>query len=116
MVNLRSLSLLCNDPEEAAKLLAAAECGDLDAQYGIGLCYAEGRGVTQDEAMSFVWLTLAHEQGDNDALSLRNIVAATMSDEQFEQVDALLETQRKINAACRAVRPDATSIPKKHQH
>ncbi len=116
MTNLRSLSLLCNDPEDAARLLAAAESGDLDAQYGIGLCYAEGRGVTQDETKSFVWLTLAHEQGDNDALMLRNIVAASMSDEQFEQVDALLETQRKINAACISRKPDETSMPKNRYH
>lgn len=116
MTNLRSLSLLCNDPEEAAKILASAETGDLDAQYGIGLCYAEGRGVKQDEAKSFVWLTLAHEQGDEDALVLRNIVAATMSDEQFEQIDALLETQRKINAACLSTKPIETSIPNKRYH
>lgn len=116
MANLRSLSLFCNDPEEAAKILAAAESGDLDAQYGIGLCYAEGRGVKQDEAKSFVWLTLAHEQGDEDALVLRNIVAATMSDKQFEQIDALLETQRKINAACLNSKPNETSPPNKRYH
>lgn len=116
MTNLRSLSLFCNDPEEAAKLLTAAESGDLDAQYGIGLCYAEGRGVKQDEARSFVWLTLAHEQGDDDALMLRNIVAATMSDEQFEQVDALLETQRKIIAVYVSTNHNDTSIPRKRYH
>ncbi len=122
MANLRSLSLLRNDPDEAAQLLEAAEQGDLDAQYAMGLCYAEGRGVDQDEARSFVWLTLAHEQGDDDALVLRNIVAASMSDAQFEQIDVLLEAQRQKNLECQKkaeglhTEPKNTSRSKRRLH
>ena len=53
MVNLSVLSLLRNDPEVAAEMLAAAEKGDVDAQYGMGLIYAEGRGVVSDLVSSY---------------------------------------------------------------
>jgi uncharacterized protein len=53
MADLRSLVLLRYDPEAAAIILAQAEQNDVDAQYAMGLIYAEGRGVAQDEAMAF---------------------------------------------------------------
>ncbi len=90
MADLRSLILFCNDPDDAARLLRAAETGDVDAQYAAGLVYAEGRGVAQDEARSFYWLSRAIEQGDRDAQTLRRIVAMNMSDEQHEQAKAML--------------------------
>ena len=46
---------------EAARLIAAAERGDMDAQYAAGLVYAEGRGVPQDAVQSYYWLTRAVE-------------------------------------------------------
>ncbi len=91
MTTLRSLSLLRNDPEVAQKLLRDAECGDVDAQYEAGLIYAEGRGVEQNEALSYFWLTLAREQGDEDAGLLRMIIAVNMSDEDYACARLLLE-------------------------
>ena len=82
MANLADLVLLRNDPAVAAEFLRAAINGDVDAQYGMGLIYAEGRGVEQDEARAFYWLTRAIGQGDKDAALLRQIVAGRMTPEQ----------------------------------
>ena len=90
-VDISNLVLLRNDPEEAARLLEAAEQGDMDAQYAMGLIYAEGRGVEQDDALSFLWLTLASDNGDTDAITLRNIVAARMSDAEHRQALLLID-------------------------
>ena len=54
--------------EEAAKWLRkAAEQGDADAQYNLGVCYDNGRGVPQDYAEAVKWYRKAAEQGDADA-------------------------------------------------
>ena len=41
----------------------AAEQGNADAQYNLGLMYDNGRGVPQDYATAAKWYTLAAEQG-----------------------------------------------------
>lgn len=89
MANLSDLVLLRNSPAVAREFLQAAIRGDMDAQYGMGLIYAEGRGVRQDEASSFYWLSRAVEQGDRDAEVLRRIVAVSMTAEQFDEVERL---------------------------
>ena len=91
VAKLEDLILLRNDPAVAAEFLQAARAGDVDAQYGMGLIYAEGRGVAPNEAQAFFWLTLAHEQGDGDAEVLRRSVAYSMTDEQFDRARALLQ-------------------------
>ena len=83
MADLSGLNLMRNDPELAARLIAAAEAGDMDAQYAAGLVYAEGRGVELDLVQSYFWLTRAIGQGDADAERLRRYVAAQMSEEEF---------------------------------
>lgn len=94
MADIRNLVLLCNDPDEALRLLAEAEQGDPDAQYAMGLIYAEGRGLPQDEARAFMWLTLAAERGDEDALLLRHRVVMQMRDDQFDEAQRLLSQRR----------------------
>jgi TPR repeat protein len=81
---LRDLVLLRNDPDKVAEIREAALAGDVDAQYALGLVYAEGRGVPEDPAQAHYWLTLAVERGDRDAVLLRNIVGSRMSEEEFE--------------------------------
>ncbi len=85
VANLSGLGLYRNDPELAARLIAEAEAGDMDAQYAVGLIYAEGRGVEQDAVQSYFWLTRALSQGDADAQILRCRVAAQMSEAEFTQ-------------------------------
>ena len=104
MANLAALTLLLNDPEVAEEFLRAATQGDVDAQYGMGLIYAEGRGVEQDEAKSFYWLTCAVEQGDSGAEVLRKVVAAGMTEEQFVRARLLLKAGRPIQSRTRRER------------
>ncbi|MGB5304727.1 MAG: sel1 repeat family protein [Gammaproteobacteria bacterium] len=90
MANLADLVLLRNNPAVAEEFLQAAIKGDVDAQYGMGLIYAEGRGVKQDAAKSFYWLTRAIGQGDKDAALLRQHVAASMTPAQFARAELLI--------------------------
>ena len=48
-------------PQELADLRASAEAGDADAQLTIGLRYANGRGVPQDDAEAVAWFRKAAE-------------------------------------------------------
>ena len=88
MANLADLVLLRNDPAVAAEFLQAAINGDVDAQYGMGLICAEGRGVEQDEVRALYWLTRAIEQGDRDAVLLRQVVAVNMTPEQLAEAES----------------------------
>ena len=45
----------------------AAEQGDADAQFNLGVAYATGRGVPQDDAETVRWYRLAAEQGNASA-------------------------------------------------
>lgn len=44
-----------------------ADKGDAVAQYRLGLLYAEGKGVEQNDATAFVWMQRAAIQGNADA-------------------------------------------------
>ena len=48
----------------------AAELGDADAQYNLGVMYSEGHGVPQSNAEAKVWFEKAAEQGNEDAQSI----------------------------------------------
>ena len=86
---LKELILLRNDPDTVAVIREAALAGEVDAQYALGLVYAEGRGLPEDLAQAHYWLTRAVEQGDRDAVLLRNIVGARMSDAEHEAAKRL---------------------------
>ncbi|MBF0162705.1 MAG: SEL1-like repeat protein [Magnetococcales bacterium] len=59
------------DEQEARKRLKllkqAAQEGNRHAQYQLGICYWEGKGVFQNDAKAFHWLRKAAEQGDAQA-------------------------------------------------
>ncbi len=80
---LKDLVLLRNDPSKVGVIRDAAQRGEVDALYAMGLIYAEGRGVPIDLAQAHYWLSLAIEQGDTDADLLRNIVGSQMTDEEY---------------------------------
>ncbi len=99
MADLTGLNLLRNDPEAAARLIAEAEQGDVDAQYAAGLIYAEGRGVEIDLVQAYFWLTRAIEQGDGDAELLRRMVAMQMDDQKFDDARRLVELARQAEVS-----------------
>ncbi|HHX2522660.1 TPA: tetratricopeptide repeat protein, partial [Neisseria subflava] len=51
----------------------AAEQGNADAQVNLGLMYANGQGVRQDDAQAVQWYRQAAEQGDAQAQGLLGI-------------------------------------------
>ncbi|KAL1003447.1 sel1 repeat family protein, partial [Haemophilus influenzae] len=57
-----------SDYQTAFKLwLPLAEQGEADAQFSLGVMYAVGRGVKQDDFEAVKWYRKAAEQGDADA-------------------------------------------------
>ena len=57
-----------SDYQTAFKLwLPLAEQGDAKAQFNLGVMYADGRGVKQDDVEAVKWFRKAAEQGDADA-------------------------------------------------
>lgn len=86
---LPELILWRNDPEHAEQVREQAEIGNVHAQYALGLMYAEGRGVKQDEVQAYVWLTRAAEQGDEDAVTLRYVLLSQMNPAQIANADDL---------------------------
>jgi TPR repeat protein len=106
MADLTGLNLLRNDPVLAARLIAEAEQGDMDAQYAAGLIYAEGRGVAIDLVQSYFWLTRAMDQGDADAEKLRRYVAAQMDDAEFADARRLVRLVKGL--------PDSTGGAGRH--
>jgi len=88
---LSELILWRNNPEYADQVREKAEAGNMHAQYAMGLMYAEGRGVKQDEIQAYVWLSRAAEQGDQDATTLRYVLLSEMDAGQIAAAVRQLE-------------------------
>ena len=58
----QDLILWNNNSDTTNGIRKSAMQGDMDAQYALGLCYAERRGVTQDLVNAYLWLSLAFAQ------------------------------------------------------
>ena len=58
-----------NEAVSAQKLMKAADEGDAAAQYELGLCYLDGKGVALDSLECFNWINKAAAQGYTDALN-----------------------------------------------
>ncbi len=56
----------------------AGEFGVRDSQFNLGILYARGLGVPQDLGQSWLWFSLAAQQGDADSGHKRDDVAAKM--------------------------------------
>ena len=74
---------------EIDALRVRAEAGDVVAQYNLGVMYANGRGVPQDDAEAHMWTNLAAsrmtgELRDSSVKNL-NIIAAKMTAEQVAE-------------------------------
>ena len=52
----------------AANFLAAAEKGNDEAQYYLGICYYEGKGVQKDLTKAIQWLRKSADKGNADAM------------------------------------------------
>jgi len=63
----------------------AATQGDASAQFNLGVMYANGDGVPQDDVKAYLWFNLVAVLGDADGIKNRDTVANEMSQEQMAQ-------------------------------
>jgi TPR repeat protein len=85
-------------PEAVKWFRRAADQGDPDAQYNLGLMYEKGRGVSQDDAEALEWYRRAEDQGNAAAVQWPRSNSCWMQYERPRPVDpenARLSKQRK---------------------
>jgi TPR repeat protein len=58
---------VCLFSQTARDYRVAAEKGDKDAQFNLGICYADGIGITKDLTQAVYWYSKSAEQGNSDA-------------------------------------------------
>jgi hypothetical protein len=75
----------------AMETFEEAEAGPAspDALYQLGLMYALGRGVAQDNVTAHKWFNLAATQGDARARAERELIAAEMSRDEVVEAQKL---------------------------
>jgi hypothetical protein len=73
--------------EARAWYLEAAEQGDAQAQYNLGVIYGKGQGVEIDYVEAGMWLTLAGESGHEGAAALVETLRPLLSDDQLGALD-----------------------------
>jgi len=66
-----------------------AEAGDSSAQYYVGQMLYQGRGITRNLKMAYVWLTLASEAGMDMASDLLPDVKEELSEAQISEANML---------------------------
>jgi localization factor PodJL len=100
----------------------AAERGLRDSQYNLGVIYARGMGASQNLAESFLWFSLAANQGDVDAAKKRDDVASRLDQQTLVAARLAVQTwtakpsDESVNAP--RVKPEwqnAAVAPKKKQ-
>jgi TPR repeat protein len=72
----------------------AADQGVGEAQFGLGLLYARGQGVPQDDVQAYMWFELSAAQGDQAAVSNRDATAQRMTPEQIAEAQKLAHDWR----------------------
>lgn len=78
-----------HDYAEAARWFGlAAEQGVASAQYNLGLMYSNGHGVEQDFESAHIWFNIASANGDTEAGTLRDDLAAQVSPDQIAKAQA----------------------------
>ena len=79
----------------------AAEQGFANAQSNLGLMYAYGQGVIQDNVYAHMWWNIAASSGHKSAVKGRDIVAKKMNPSQLEIAqDLVRECVRKKYKDC----------------
>ena len=56
-------SVTIGQTKYSQELVNKAEAGNAEAQFNLGSCYADGYGISQDDAKAVYWFTKAAEQG-----------------------------------------------------
>ena len=82
---------------EFLKCTIAAEQGVAPAQYNLGLMYALGNGVLQDNVYAHMWFNIAASQGDEIAAIFRDQVAGEMTPADISAAQTLARECVKKN-------------------
>ena len=78
------------DQAEAAKWFRkAADQGNANAQYDLGIAYFKGLGVPQDYAIAYMWLNLGAAGGNKDAAKFRDALISNMTPAQIAEAQRL---------------------------
>ena len=63
----------------------AANQGDIEAQFNLGVYLTSGKGCDVDIVQAHMWFTLAARKGDSDSISNRDILVKRLNPEQVKQ-------------------------------
>ena len=75
---------------------SAAEEGEVQAQFDLGLMYANGLGLPQDLIQAYRWISLSSTAGNAAASDLQKQLAQQMTPEQIAEAERLVrEWQEK---------------------
>ena len=79
----------------------AAEQGNADAQYNLGVMYGLGNGVIQDSVYAHMWANLAASNGSKKGGEMRDFTAERMTPAQVAEAQRLArECVRKKYKGC----------------
>ncbi len=76
-----------------------AEEGGAEAQFNLGLLYANGQGVPQDFVLAHKWLNLAAMSGNRSAKDIRREVSMDMSAGEIAEAQKLAREWRSLREA-----------------
>jgi TPR repeat protein len=71
------------------EMRAAAEQGDADAQENLGVTYANGEGVPQNDVRAHMWSNLSASTGNAHAKEFLKILVKRMTREQIAEAQRL---------------------------
>jgi TPR repeat protein len=63
----------------------AAKQGLVDAQYNLGVMYANGSGTPKNKVLAYVWWNIAAAQGSKNAANNRNLIEKDMAPNQIAE-------------------------------
>ncbi len=91
------------EPDTASleALRAAAEQGQADAQYELGILYEFGYHFPDHKLMAYAWYTRAAAQGNAAAAKRRDLLQAELGPARAEQAHKLIKTPPVADAATR---------------
>ena len=69
--------------KEFRLLKGLAEQGDADAQFNLGIMYANGEGVPKDYVQAYAWMSIAATQGNANAQKGKGTLKKEMTREQI---------------------------------
>jgi TPR repeat protein len=67
----------------------AAEQGNADAQYNLGVLFSKGQGVVQDFKKAHMWFNLVALKGDNESVKARDGIAIRMTPQQIGEAQTM---------------------------